>query len=874
MFNLKKLSAIGASTLMVGLTMGTAYAANYPAPFVSGGSADVAIVYGSVASSLDLVGASNIQANLQSFLGGSSGGTVTTTSGETVSLDTSADRIWLNTSLNSIKSTLTKSDLPTVLADQSFDGDVTADVTPTIKLQAGANAGGTNSGKVIFAKQPKSSDDPQVGISLGTSESSNPLYNASVTFSKAIAFNSTDSEGETINLFGKEFVVSTDTDGTDLVLFSSAQSVTLTKTSGDNPTATVDVNGQSYTVELANGDSTSATVVVNGVSKTINEGDSRKVGGIDIAVKDVTSSDVAGITATLLVGSQKITFTSGATVTKGSDNDPVDGTTAYIVGGPSAATELAVTVFRPDSSNDAILPGDTFTDPVFGSFQVDFAGLNSPLDDSSREKVSVLNSGDDTMSLTFSDSDGNDGTFDFAHNQSSAWTLADDTNNPIYVYEDANLTEDDYVVVGTEDYGHLLQVTQIYNNTGTSYGDDRVKFQDVMSGTTYDTVFTSEGTGHVTIDGKQYTVTFTGSGDGGSARVTYPSGEGDGSHTAGEIVLYPSIETSKGGQVILYQPLNLSLANISGSGNQVSRFDFPDGDGYTGFAVAYAGSNATTADWTVNGVTFNTSTSGAPGTTVTVGQLVYNFTAGGLNYTKVYVVDPEGNANIDQPGVIFLEGKDDNSQYHAVVVDLETTPAGNSDNGVGVNDVLFSSDYYHASASLQSDSDITKDIDWWGTVVTTDASESDQKTVEISYPGSQTYAQIYVGETGSTVTSSGSASSSLGDVLVTDAEISSVQSKNLIVVGGSCVNTVASSLLGGVGCGASFTDATGVGTGQFLIESMTSTYNSGKIALVVAGYEAADTGNAATYLRTQTVDTSVGKKYVGTTATSAELVVE
>ena len=330
MFNVKKLSAIGASALMVGLTMGSAYAANYPAPFVSGSSADVAIVYGSVASSLDLVGASNIQANLQTALGGSSGGTVTTTSGETVSLDTSADRIWLNTSLNSIKSTLTKADLPTVLEKQSFDGDVTADVTPTIKLQAGANAGGDNSGKVIFAKQPKSSNDPQVGISLGSSETSNPLYNASVTFSKAINFTDTDSEGETINLFGKDFVVSTDTDTTDLVLFNSAQSVTLTKTSGENPSATVTVNGQSYTVQLANGDATSATVVVGSDSKTINEGDSRKVGGIDVAVKDVTSSDVAGITATLLVGSEKLTFTNGATVTRGSDNDPVDGTTAYI----------------------------------------------------------------------------------------------------------------------------------------------------------------------------------------------------------------------------------------------------------------------------------------------------------------------------------------------------------------------------------------------------------------------------------------------------------------------------------------------------------------------------------------------------------------
>ncbi|MCK9570608.1 hypothetical protein M0R72_16790, partial [Candidatus Pacearchaeota archaeon] len=103
-------------------------------------------------------------------------------------------------------------------------------------------------------------------------------------------------------------------------------------------------------------------------------------------------------------------------------------------------------------------------------------------------------------------------------------------------------------------------------------------------------------------------------------------------------------------------------------------------------------------------------------------------------------------------------------------------------------------------------------------------------------------------------------------------EVSSVSSKNLIVVGGSCINSVAANLLGAA-CGADFTEKTGVGSGQFLIQSIASPYSTGKIALVVAGFEAADTVNAATYLRTQTVDTTAGKKYKGSSATSAELMV-
>jgi hypothetical protein len=109
--------------------------------------------------------------------------------------------------------------------------------------------------------------------------------------------------------------------------------------------------------------------------------------------------------------------------------------------------------------------------------------------------------------------------------------------------------------------------------------------------------------------------------------------------------------------------------------------------------------------------------------------------------------------------------------------------------------------------------------------------------------------------------------------MVTDAEVSSVSSKNLIIVGGSCINSAAAKVLGfsGPTCGAAFTASTGVGSGQFLIKSVSGAYTSGKIALVVAGYEAADTVNAVQYLINKKPDTS--KTYKGTSATIAEEVV-
>ncbi|NCN86195.1 hypothetical protein GW932_00005, partial [archaeon] len=115
--------------------------------------------------------------------------------------------------------------------------------------------------------------------------------------------------------------------------------------------------------------------------------------------------------------------------------------------------------------------------------------------------------------------------------------------------------------------------------------------------------------------------------------------------------------------------------------------------------------------------------------------------------------------------------------------------------------------------------------------------------------------------------------SALGDVLVKDSEVSSVATKNLVIVGGSCINSAAATVLGVSEhtCGEAFTAATGVGAGEFLIKGVEDAYTEGKLALVVAGYDAADTANAATYLTKKDVDTS--KEYKGTSETTAEVIV-
>ena len=135
-FNFRKISAIAASLLMTGMSAGIAAAANFPAPFVTNGVGDVAIVYGTSAATTDNVAGVNIQTKLSASVTATGGEPTGDTDWKT--LDTSATRIWLNTSLNTAKSTLTDSDLPIVLKDYTFSGNVDSKMTSTIKFAAGA----------------------------------------------------------------------------------------------------------------------------------------------------------------------------------------------------------------------------------------------------------------------------------------------------------------------------------------------------------------------------------------------------------------------------------------------------------------------------------------------------------------------------------------------------------------------------------------------------------------------------------------------------------------------------------------------------------------------------------------------------------------
>lgn len=245
-------------------------------------------------------------------------------------------------------------------------------------------------------------------------------------------------------------------------------------------------------------------------------------------------------------------------------------------------------------------------------------------------------------------------------------------------------------------------------------------------------------------------------------------------------------------------------------------------------------------------------------------QLPYigaNTTAEGIiNFTA-----PTGNSTTGHNGTSFYlvmkeEDKDDNvaaGDWINVTVGWDgSSPAEPQVSAVAMSNA-------DATSTEIGDTDVFRDFTYsaLATEILFDKPSSGTDSVDVIYHGSEVTADVYV--TSTDVTSDETVD--LGGVLVTDAEVSSVSSKNLVVVGGSCINTVAASLVGGAYCGAAWESATGVGTGKFVIQSFASPYSSGKVAVLVAGYEAAETVAGASRLVNlgSTIDTSVGNKYVG-----------
>lgn len=782
--NFRKIASVLTSTVMLSSTIGFAAAANYPAPFVKSGNADVAVVWGSSAQASDLVAVTDITADLQAELAsqtattGSSQGSTSVSGGDYVKLERSSDKFNLGESADQFYSSLDSEELSAVLADGVYQNDANDEFDFTQKITLGSALTLEH-----FQDNDFNDDKPVVGFDLNDGDT---ILTYTLDFTPDAAEGGTNwAELETteLTLLGRSYYVvqaQNDSGVPKLTLLDSANSAIV----ADGESSTISVGDKDYEVSINYIGESDVILVIDGTTTNkLQEGDVFKIGtDTYVAVKNIlySAKDTGVSKAEISIGSGKIVLQDGEQVKI--NNEDVSDIDKYndasLVADMTASNgnldKLVLTWSLGDdtwmsSGSDLVLPG-------FETVKVSMGAFNVP----AKEMTSLENDGKHSIKMSTTVEDG-DVNFNLLYFDTTNITgTGKDANNRLVTSATTSLTfnksKDNWFVAswmnGNDAESYVLEVSDI---TDTDATKNTTTVRSVASGSNLQKEL---DIGEAEDFGRVRLTLSAASEIGDTATLAISSSSGSGS------VNFTRLYTKEGLMVELPYSVNLSASS------QVLRFTEEDEDN--------------------------------------------NIAAGDI-FTATLGLNSDTDAQVSAVNVTDFETDDNSNEYVGYVVSPLATKT------------LYSTD-------------------------------GDQDSLEIEYHGEEAYADVYVSEAGavlsvdaSEMVSSGSVKK-LGSVSVSDAEVASVSSKNLIVVGGSAVNTVAAELLGGAFSGAAFEQATGAGAGQFVIETFSRA--GGKVATLVAGYNAADTSNAARYLTTQTVDTTVGKKYLGTSATSAELVTE
>ncbi|MEK6825842.1 MAG: hypothetical protein AABY00_03585 [Nanoarchaeota archaeon] len=870
--NFKKIVSVLTSAAMLGSTIALAAAASYPQPFVKNGMADVAVVYGSSAAGTDFLAALDIHKQLTNQLlkeaivtPGSSGSAVTTSGGDSVNLASSSQRLFMNSSINVAKTTLASQDLPNLLAD----GIASDQNGVQYKYQQKFTVNPTQVG---FTKSGESIDPIPV-LDVGSTKT-NGLLNYTLTFTKVLNVSDTTNVAgvSNIKILGKEYIVGANSDSNTLYLYGSGQSTS----ADEGETKTVTIGDKEHTVSLKGSTSaTAATVIIDGVQKSVTKGNSYKFpGDFEVYVKDVYHTTKTGALSNivLLVGARSLHFEDGQDVRYGTDDTVITGTFANVSGtAGQGITSLTVSQTFADATGDYVKVGGAFTDRVFdGAYKVTFASLSPALDDKSREKVLFDSDNSISTRVTFTypvtDKTGEykEKTFSYGRNPAGAaastlarTNLAGENNYSISVLEGENLSLNSYVIVNSGDKGRILQLVDLPSATGAN---DETVFRDVLTSDDFKFVtgMTSNGSS-LNIDGQPYYVMSTG--NDGSANITWGSASSAG-HWGSARTLFPRIKLRNGGWFAI-----LANTNIT---NSTYTYSIPGVDSLTTYETGtqFSWGNNTVNTTTVGKVNYNINWSGIATGPAAASGIISNLSLSGVTCNFNASTGPA--ILIQEPKTATGQGST-NGEVHCISL----TTVGSTTIKPAISTTVASSESSNllASRNLQTTSTKSTGVSIFGTFIETNAPDSNINTVALWLPKEQMYTDVLVtspattvsgGTTGNTTSSGGA--TTVGNVFaLADSEITTVSSKNLIVVGGSCINTVAAKLLGSDKplCGSDFQTKTGAGAGSYVLQTFASPYTTGKVATLVAGYNAADTTNGVKFLTTQAnVDVSAGKKYL------------
>jgi len=822
-FNFKRITAIGATLLMAGMTAGIAAAATFPAPFVTNGVANVAVVYGTGAgvSPTDMVEAGNIQTTLGESMPSSGG--ATTVDGDSYKFEKTSTKYHIGDYYVNLTTNLDEDELPNLLADGKYVDNDKDEFDYTQKITMGAL-----NYLSMFEDSDYMEDVPTVGFRIPSSQT---ILTYQITFSDTPLLS--DMSTSDLPFMGKTYYVLSNT-STTLTLLDSATETILS----EGGTATVD--GKTIVLDYIDDDE--VVFSVDGVTTgSLAEAQTIKLAdGSYLGIKDIRAQNYEGGVKKVefSIGTGKLKLTDGGSTEVQINDNAVSGIVADFDLTGDVLTSINVTWSADD---DTFITEDTeATMPGFEIVKLSYGGATYPAE----ELIEVRKGGDTYARLeNFPLIDG-EADIDFLYGNSTWFTaIGKDATNLLLTdaNDDGNITFNgnnlhSYFVASWTDTNDAESYLMRATNFVIDGTDNKTDIQYYKNGAWVDKKTGAKATDTLSIGSVDLTIGAV-SKLGSTKTVEIWKTN---SNTATSITSFNTLYSAEG--LTVYLPwVNATALNITDSTNKTAiqacdaarSWTFEnDGLGEIGYAGVVTYNN------TADGVAAGAQTEA----TVTCTPDVATFNL------KVAEEDRSGNKYAGDYFNVTL-GWDSSSTPIVEVTDIVNEEVA----FIEIEDTdVWRSFMYSALAT---------ELLW-------DKPSSGQNSLKIMYHGDEVAADVYIASPDATITSGGA--STLGNILVTDAEIDSVKTKNLIIVGGSCINSAAAGLLGSA-CGSSFTTATGIGAGQFLIQSFGDAYTTGKIALLVAGYELADTKNAATYLRTQIVDTTAGNKYVGTSGTEATL---
>jgi len=816
---IKKLLAGGLAAITAGATIAMgAIAIDSLGDYVTtsdGSLTSPIIVIGAPASpssafAKDVLGAADIAAAVAGYATTPvtvSGGAVVTVSNG-ISLDTANTKIRYGDNIHNAKDMLTSSDLSTVLATgtvtdkqgNDYDYNQYIDVKTSV-----------TSAKVDFGTSGNDLASAVPIIPIGTT-SSDLLYTMKITFSPALDTTSDKVDGKAITLFGSDYTLGSGTElsNTTLTMFGGGTSVGIAM--GDS--ADVAVGSGSYNVEVV-GISTGGTVatlsVDGGEFLTASAGDYITLApGVQAYIKTVSLFGTGETgSVTLQAGTDKIVLKNADYVRKGTASDnAVKGTSVTVTkGGADKISQITVKVYAPSGTEDYIEAGSAFTDPVFGSFKVAFGGLEPALDSTSRDTVELTTS-DNLVTMSFTDQNEKAGSLDIASNYWGSSTSGEatlrvqDANDYDYVLvEGANLTLNDYTIINTNGFSHLLQLSSHDISAATT--TKTVTFTDMLSGTAYAATMAGGGAGNAStnfiIDGYTYTVNIV---DGTTGSEVFNITD---SVTGTRV--FPTLTLSGGEEVAIIENVTLG-ANMS---------------------VQLPGSLDTTDTYNV-----------ALSTTqdYSAGQLTYSYDGADTSLTLNISGTPLATG---KAAVVVVEEKDAASTRNAITQVIEVESGTSNKVQIDGTAPVFTGTA--TTAQKTTDTKVKKYLDLYGTLVTTNT--DGQGTVTIAYPDEQVIAKLAIGADPSFSAAAGgeeilSAVKITSPVAKLASEVSSTApGADLILIGGPCANSLTAAVLGADEQCSNWPYTTGI------IKEVTGAFTDGSKALVIAGTTADNTRSLA-----------------------------